>query len=399
MAPRRVYGETWWGKAWIAAVEARAVHDPNRLPRGKNYAGRHDPTVLSVSPGAVSGRILGSRPDPYTAALYIREFRDDEWEVVVDAIVAKAAHSAALLDGELASGIAEDAAALEVDLLPRSGELRTACSCPDDAEPCKHAAAVCYLMALALDRDPFLLLELRGLTRDQVLDAVRARRAAVEPPGGGAEAETPTPDFDDVAGVDPAEAWHRALGPLPTPPKPIRTGPGKPAPWAADPPLSAPFAADGLRRLATDAARRAWAMRTDRAPAHLDLPHDVDLARRAANASELERRAMATRAGLAPAQLDAVAAAWEFGGARAVHAEHEAAWNAPPLELARAKDHIESAGFGTRSVRVRSNRITVDGHLQFRRSRDGHWYLYEKEAGRWLLAAPPSLDLDDLLWQ
>ena len=54
-------------------------------------------------------------------------------------------------------------------------ELQTHCDCPDWANPCKHVAAVCYIMAEALDRDPWLLFDLRGRTREEVLEALQAR--------------------------------------------------------------------------------------------------------------------------------------------------------------------------------------------------------------------------------
>ena len=45
-------------------------------------------------------------------------------------------------------------------------DLATRCSCPDWSNPCKHVAAVYYLLAEAFDRDPFLLFRLRGMERD-----------------------------------------------------------------------------------------------------------------------------------------------------------------------------------------------------------------------------------------
>src|SRR5690606_28694927 len=126
--------------------------------------------------------------------------------------------AAALLDGELDPGIVADAREVEVELLPRARDLRTACSCPDDVDPCKHAAAVCYLVADALDTDPFVLLLLRGRRRDEVLVGVRARRARDRAPDGGTTGDdggggTSGDGSDPVgAGVDPAEAWAREPG-------------------------------------------------------------------------------------------------------------------------------------------------------------------------------------------
>ena len=111
----------------------------------------------------------GRKTEPYEVRIRVRRFTDEEWDRVLTAISARLGHAAALLDGELPPEIAEDAASAGLDLLPGGGEIGPRCSCPDDADPCKHSAAACYLVADALDADPFAALLLRGRTRDQVL--------------------------------------------------------------------------------------------------------------------------------------------------------------------------------------------------------------------------------------
>ena len=401
VAERRRFGKTWWGQAWLDALEGRAVHDPNRLPRGRTYARKGSARDLTVGPGRVSAAVAGSRPEPYDVVLAVRPFRPDEWDCLLDAIVARAGHAAALLDGELPPGIVADAGAVDVELLPRSGELRTACSCPDWAEPCKHAAAVCYLVADALDEDPFVLLRLRGMGRDEVLDAVRARRAAGDAgSGGGAEgslAEDGDGSLAGDVGMAAAEAWTRRLRPLPTVPTAARDGAGRPAPWPSDPPDDAPFDAVGLHRVATDAARRAWALRAGLATSGLELDRAADQARLALAASETERRDLATRTGTTAAVLELRAAAWGLAGAAGLRVLEEAPWPAPVAEMAAARDRLVAVGVPERSVRVRANRLTVGGDQQLRRSRDGRWYRFEKRSGRWTMTAAGTDDVDDLL--
>lgn len=393
MAERRTFGSTWWGREWLDALEGRAVHDPNRLPRGRTYARKGNASALAVERGRVRALVHGSRPDPYDVLLEVRPFRGDEWDCVLDAVVAKAGHAAALLDGELHPGIVADARAVDVELLPRSGELRTACSCPDCAEPCKHAAAICYLMADALDDDPFVLLELRGMARDEVLAAVRARRAAAAPAAAGEQATSSTLEV----GVPAAEAWARAPGPLPAVPPPSRDGAGRPAPWPTDPPREAPFDGLGLRRLAADAARRAWALRTGSGSSGLELDAAADLARRALTATATERGDLAARGRLTEAELDLQAAAWRLAGAAGLRVLDEPAWQPPPAEMADARDRLVAAGVPRRSVRVRANRVTVGGDQQLRRSRDGRWYRFLKRSGRWTMASPGVEDVDELV--
>src|SRR3954469_15533337 len=95
------FGTTWWGGAWIDALEHRARLDPNRLPRGRTYARKERVLMMVVARGEVRASVRGSRPSPYAVRVRVREFTAAEWDRVLEAIAAKAAHAAALLDGEL----------------------------------------------------------------------------------------------------------------------------------------------------------------------------------------------------------------------------------------------------------------------------------------------------------
>jgi hypothetical protein len=303
-------------------------------------------------------------------------------------VAARAGHAAALLDGELHEGIVAEASAVDVELLPRSGELRTACSCPDWAEPCKHAAAVCYLVADALDDDPFLLLELRGLGRAGVLAAVRERRA-----GSGEAAEVAVAG----AGVPAAEAWAADPGPLPGVPAPSRHGSSRPAPWPSDPPRSAPFDAAGLERLALDAARRAWALRAGSGGSALDLDVAADLARRVRSASAAERRELSARTGRTEAELELEASAWDVAGHEGLRVLAEPAWPAPVADMVAARDLLVRAGVPGSAIRVRANRVTISGERQLRRSREGRWSAFERRSGRWTMTAAGVDQVDELV--
>ncbi|MGH9304444.1 MAG: SWIM zinc finger family protein, partial [Acidimicrobiales bacterium] len=175
---RRPFGESWWGRAWVEALEQRAQLDPNRLPRGRTYARTGAVGVLEIAEGEVRADVQGSRASPYKVRVRVRTFSIDEWRQVVDVLSSALGHLAALLDGELPPGVAEKLRDAGLDLLPGAGEVQPRCSCPDWAEPCKHSAATCYLVADVLDEDPFQLLLLRGKPRDELLAALRARRAA-----------------------------------------------------------------------------------------------------------------------------------------------------------------------------------------------------------------------------
>ncbi|MGH3902057.1 MAG: SWIM zinc finger family protein, partial [Pseudonocardiaceae bacterium] len=230
---RRSFGATWWGTAWLIALEERARLDPNRLSRGRGYARRGTVDALEITPGLVRAGVQGSRAKPYQVTVRVRELDTAEWDRVLDAIAAELGHTAALLDGELPPEVADDVAATGLDLLPGAGEVQPRCSCPDWADPCKHAATVCYLVADALDADPFALLRLRGRDRDEVLAGLRARRRTGLVPA--AASRPPTVDV----GVAAREAYQRVVAPLPAPPLPL-TRPGRPAVLPADPPPGLP---------------------------------------------------------------------------------------------------------------------------------------------------------------
>lgn len=407
MTPRRrEFGLTWWGAAWIDALEQRAQFDPSRLPRGRTYARQHRVGELVVRPGVVETRVQGSRATPYHVTLRVREFSADEWALVLEAIGGRAAHAAALLDGELLPEVLEDVRTWGVNLLPGPGELTPRCSCPDWAVPCKHASAVCYLVANVLDEDPFELFHLRGRTRDELLASLRARRRVRSVAGTeGVAAETlhrrrasSAPAgvvardayASDRSAVTAADLW--ALGLPPPPPHP-----GHPAPLSPGPPVASGFSADGLRLLAQDAAQRAWSVvrGTDEPAAHgLSLTEEQDLARRAATlAGTPELTELIHRSGVPERRVNDLAAAWQHGGLEGLAIIDEA-WDPEPELTEDGRRAMTAAGLDR--IFVRQNRIT-SRTLQLRVAPSGRWYRFAKVRGHWELADGPDTDPEVLL--
>lgn len=395
---RRTFGHSWWGQAWTRALETRARIDPNRLPRGRTYA-RHDRVrSLAVHPGEVTAFVQGNRLAPYRVRVGIRRLTDDEWEAAIAAIAGRAAHAAALLDGEIDPEVVADCSAAGVELLPGPGELRPRCTCPDWADPCKHAAAVTYLVADVLDDDPFALFLLRGMARDDLLAAVRAqRRGGAE--GAPEDAADPTVWPDDPGEVA-REVWgrHRDDTSVTPPAAPVPPQPSPPAPWPDDPPPGAPFTAEGLDALAADAAHRAWFQLRGGGGSGLDLDPDADLARRAAELLDDVPRftALARAARVRTADLTRRAEAWDHGGTAALALLDQRPWRPPVATMAEARRRVvEVVGPGA-TVVVTDDRITV-GARQVRLGHDGRWWLLAKDRGRWSIAAAPAESPDDLL--
>lgn len=182
-------GTTWWGQRWVAALENMSSSYAGRLARGRSYAraGRvHD---LAAEAGAVTGKVTGSRARPYRVFVSLVKLSDEVWDGAIAAMAGKAQFAAELLAGQMPEEI--DAAFQDAgaSLFPaHERDLATDCSCPDWANPCKHLAATHYVLGEALDRDPFLLFELRGRSKAQVLEALRAARGrTTRSSAGGAE--------------------------------------------------------------------------------------------------------------------------------------------------------------------------------------------------------------------
>lgn len=392
MAVRRKFADSWWGEAWVAALEGRARLDPNRLPRGRTYASKGQVRSIDLSAGRIAAVVQGSRTAPYQVTVGIRQLDDAEWDALLDAIASKAGHAAALLDGELTPAIVDDAERAGVQLLPGPGDLTPECSCPDWAQLCKHSAAVIYLVGTELDRDPFALLLLRGRTRDDVLGSLRRRRTG---PGGRASGGGERPVDPGIVARD---AWERPLAPLPSLP-PRREQPGHAAPLGVEPPAHLGFTGASLALLANDAAARAWHTLRGDAGSALTENEDADLARRAAallgTPGFLQ---LADRTGRRPRDLAAQAVAWQEAGGAGVRVLTEPAWTPPVARMAAARDVVIAGGAAPVQVRVRNNTISVAGRTQLRLSRDGHWYRLDKQGGRWELTAPAADEPDDLVF-
>ncbi|HEY6297123.1 MAG TPA: SWIM zinc finger family protein [Streptosporangiaceae bacterium] len=397
------FGRTWWGRAWVEALEQRARLDPNRLPRGRDYARSGAVGELILAPGEARARVQGRKSEPYEVRIRVRRFTDEEWDRVLTAISTRLGHAAALLDGELPPQIAEDAAGAGLDLLPGGGEIGPRCSCPDDADPCKHSAAACYLVTDVLDADPFVLLLLRGRTRDQVLAGVRARRrgapADTETAVGSAPisgAMQPRAIYDE--GVD-ARAAFGAPTPsaeIPAPPLPPAR-PGQPAALPVDPPAWRADLGSDLFELAADAAARAWEMAVGlSADPGLGLSADADLARRAGRALGTPAFVkLAVRSGVSARELARQALAWRHGGLAGLellHSEWDPAAEEPeaPELLRAARTALRDKNGGAETV-VEGNRITT-GRLQLRLGRDLRWFPYARSDGEWEPSGPPDSD-------
>ncbi len=156
------YGRTWWGAQWLQAL-TQIDHD-NRLPRGRSYANRGAVRDLVVADSKVTARVQGSRPRPYEVEIGVPKVDSPQAGRLMDRLAADPGLVARLLNRELDPAVLQTAQQLKIPVFPaRWSDLKMHCSCPDWAVPCKHLAAVTYLLSQQIDADPFLVFSLRGI--------------------------------------------------------------------------------------------------------------------------------------------------------------------------------------------------------------------------------------------
>ncbi len=374
------FGTTWWGEAWLEALEYRALADPNRLPRGRTYARQDRVRNVEVEPGMMRAAVHGS--EIYAATLAVNLLDNARWNGLLDEVVGRAKLSAALLAGEVPRELHEI-------LLPGPGDLTPDCNCPDGADPCKHAAALCYVAADVFDADPFALMLLRGRGREQVLSELRRRRSALL--GTTVATESNRPRGNDP-GMSAAAAFRQE-------PEQVNRSIVAPAIPRTMRKLSVPPPADSginegeLRELVADGARRAQAMLAGDGTSMLDLSVGADVARRAIAGDVV---AIAEETGLPIGDLAAAAKAFFYGGqAGIVVSRHR--WEASNDVLEPGFAIMKRFVAGGAEPKRRANTVSV-GPIQLRVDPDCNWWRFDADDDLgWLLSGPSSTDPTDLV--
>ena len=165
---RGTFGESWWARRWIAVLESFNIGA--RLGRGRSYARRGQVLSIEIDKGKVGAKVQGSRPKPYNVELQVKTLSGSDWQRLAKVLSRQVVFSAKLLTGEMPLDIEKAFKEAGLSLFPEKlKDLKTACSCPDWSNPCKHIAAVYYLLAEEFDRDPFLIFKLRGMNREDFI--------------------------------------------------------------------------------------------------------------------------------------------------------------------------------------------------------------------------------------
>lgn len=187
---------TWWSRRFVEVLESYGLGA--RMQRGRRYARTGQVVEVEVSAGVVAAQVQGSRPRPYLVTVALDVPSNQQWTSILGAMQTKVGFVARLLDGEVPTELEEVFAKAGLPLFPTAWtDIRAKCTCPDWENPCKHIAAVLYVLADRLDTDPWLVLLLRGKDQESLLETL---------PGGGHDTATAEPEV--------APWWPFSPGPV-----------------------------------------------------------------------------------------------------------------------------------------------------------------------------------------
>lgn len=187
MTTHRSYGQTWWGAQWLNSLSQ--IDYDNRLPRGRSYANKGAVTKIEIQHGKIHAKVKGSYPRPYDVQIEVPAIPPQRAEALLDALTHDPVIISKMLNRELDPAVLIQAKKLEINIFPaRWSDLSMGCSCPDWAVPCKHLAAVIYLISREIDGNPFMVFTLKGI---DLIRELKARHIAIE---HEAKATLPTVD-------------------------------------------------------------------------------------------------------------------------------------------------------------------------------------------------------------
>ena len=201
---RGAWATSWWGKAWLRAVEESA-YDEADLKAARTLARSGALGGLTITEGSLSGAVLVGDV-AWSPRIDVPVLGPDAAAALVEVVAAQAGRIGSLLAGELPHQLVEDAEESGVELLPFGGEFDAQCQCDAWTQPCRHALALLHQAGWLVDADPLVLWHLRGLPREALLEALHAR------------ADDSDPDLETAyAATQLARALLDQDGPAPTP--------------------------------------------------------------------------------------------------------------------------------------------------------------------------------------
>ena len=214
--PPAAQSDAWWVQQWVDLLNSYRFK--KRLERGRNYARQGNILSLEFKDAKVHATVQGTANEPYQLSIWIERFTDEDWGFVINTLSQKALYSAQLLAGEMPDSIEAVFTSNGLSLFPFTlADVKSKCSCPDPKNPCKHIAAVYYQLGDSFREDPFVLFQLRGRTKEQILEALRQHRQQAARPENTSEAieSTATTESTTPQASKPAQSAMQTKTALP----------------------------------------------------------------------------------------------------------------------------------------------------------------------------------------
>jgi uncharacterized Zn finger protein len=176
MTNLQVEQREWWVERWLELLDSYRFK--KRLERARTYSREGNVLSIDFVDAEVLAKVQGSEIEPYQVSLSLDAFSAEDWQYVVNSLAEKAIFSAQLLAGQMPDDIERVFIDNGLSLFPFSlSDVHSRCSCPDQANPCKHIGAVYYNLGDRFSEDPFVIFQLRGRTKNQILEALREHRS------------------------------------------------------------------------------------------------------------------------------------------------------------------------------------------------------------------------------
>ena len=224
MSFNQIETRQWWVERWLELLDSYRFK--KRLERGRNYAREGNVLNIEFVDTLVLADIQGSEAQPYKVSLSLEPFadedreqalkrmsqppfNDEDWDCVINSLSERAIYSAQLLAGEMPSDIEAVFTSNGLSLFPYTlSDIRSRCTCPDKANPCKHIAAVYYQLGDRFSEDPFLIFQLRGRTREQILASLRQLRSQNQDKVSPEELIETNDDSEPILEQEQGDSWQ-----------------------------------------------------------------------------------------------------------------------------------------------------------------------------------------------
>ncbi|MGK7938638.1 MAG: SWIM zinc finger family protein [Crocosphaera sp.] len=167
--------QEWWVNRWLELLDSYRFK--KRLERARNYAREGHILSVEFSGSQVLAKVQGTAKEPYQVSLSLTPFTDEDWDFIIQSLSKKAIFSAQLLAGKMPDNIERVFTDNGLSIFPFTlSDVHSSCTCPDKANPCKHIGAIYYQLAERFSEDPFIIFQLRGRTKNQILEGLRNLR-------------------------------------------------------------------------------------------------------------------------------------------------------------------------------------------------------------------------------